>query len=254
MVLEKEGVLFWKSYVYTAQYFVNKGRRLSRLKITSLSTSVISSRSDPLVDCAAFLRGRRFHTGNIKRVIHSSSYSQPGSTTSSDNTTHRAATTTQHTTMSTPKDIQQWHVTEPYVDLHCGLGEGPYYEKATQTLRFVDIKKKRIHTVSVTDGPASLTTLQLDERPTVTANVAGLDPQQKLLVGLKYGIALLDRPTGRYEYLARFTPAADNARLRSNDGAADPNGRFWLGTMTDFDLGDFQPEGKPPFPASLKPC
>lgn len=150
--------------------------------------------------------------------------------------------------MSTPEDIQQWHVTEPYVDLHCGLGEGPYYEKATQTLRFVDIKEKRIHTVSVTDGPASLTTLQLDERPTVTANVAGLDPQQKLLVGLKYGIALLDRPTGRYEYLARFTPAADNARLRSNDGAADPHGRFWLGTMTDFDLGDFQPEGKPPSP------
>lgn len=161
--------------------------------------------------------------------------------------------------MSTPEDIQQWHVTEPYVDLHCGLGEGPYYEKATQTLRFVDIKGKRIHTVSVTDGPASLTTLQLDERPTVTANVAGLDPQQKLLVGLKYGIALLDRPTGRYEYLARFTPAADNARLRSNDGAADPHGRFWLGTMTDFDLGDFQPEGKPPSPpppipsASLTP-
>lgn len=150
--------------------------------------------------------------------------------------------------MSTPEDIQQWHVTEPYVDLHCGLGEGPYYEKATRTLRFVDIKEKRIHTVSVTDGPASLTTLQLDERPTVTANVAGLDPQQKLLVGLKYGIALLDRPTGRYEYLARFTPAADNARLRSNDGAADPHGRFWLGTMTDFDLGDFQPEGKPPSP------
>jgi sugar lactone lactonase YvrE len=154
--------------------------------------------------------------------------------------------------MATPEDIQQWHVTEPYVDLHCGLGEGPYYEKATKTLRFVDIKKNQLHTVSVTGGPASLTTLQLDERPTVTANVAGLDPQQKLLVGLKYGIALLDRPTGRYEYLSRFA-AADNARLRSNDGAADPHGRFWLGTMTDFGLGDFQPEGKLSPPLSLYP-
>ncbi len=30
---------------------------------------------------------------------------------------------------------QEWKVDEPYLNLHCSLGEGPYYEKATNTLR-----------------------------------------------------------------------------------------------------------------------
>ncbi|KAK3692814.1 hypothetical protein B0T22DRAFT_436055 [Podospora appendiculata] len=143
-------------------------------------------------------------------------------------------------------DLQEWPVAEPYLNLHCRLGEGPYFEKATNTLRFVDIKSKRVHTVSLAKGPSSLKTIQLDVPVTVTANVQGHDPQEKLLVGLKYGLALLDRKTGRYNYLTRFTDGeADvDARIRSNDGAVDPQGRFWLGTMTDFGLGDFQPEGK----------
>ena len=146
------------------------------------------------------------------------------------------------------ESFQEWRVTEPYLDLHCQLGEGPYFEKATNSLRFVDIKNKEIHTVSLTEGPGSLKTLKLDVAPTVTANIEGLDSQDKILVGLKYGLALLDRKTGRYDYLTRF--AADDAeakaaeRTRSNDGAVDPHGRFWLGTMTDFGLGDFKPEGE----------
>lgn len=145
--------------------------------------------------------------------------------------------------MADHHEIQEWHVTEPYVDIHCLLGEGPYFEKETNTLRFVDIKKKQVHTVSLSEGPDSLRTIQLDVPVTVTANIVGRDPQEQILVGLKYGIAVLDRKSGKYEYLGKFGDE-DNARLRSNDGAADPHGRFWLGTMTDFGLGDFQPEGQ----------
>ncbi|KAK3380086.1 hypothetical protein B0T24DRAFT_182226 [Lasiosphaeria ovina] len=145
-------------------------------------------------------------------------------------------------------DVQQWHVTEPYIDLHCLLGEGPYFEAATNALRFVDIKKKQVHIVSLSDRPASLKTVQLDVPVTVTADVEGRDPRDTILVGLKYGVALLDRRTGQYEYLARFANSAESgedqaARLRSNDGAVDPHGRFWLGTMTDFGFGPFEPEG-----------
>ncbi|KAK5664207.1 hypothetical protein OQA88_423 [Cercophora sp. LCS_1] len=142
-------------------------------------------------------------------------------------------------------EIQQWHVTEPYVNLHNQLGEGPYYEKTTNVVRWVDIQGKKIHSVSLADGPESVKTIQLDVPVTVTANVEGVDPQEKILVGLKQGIALLNRKTGQYEYLTRFSAAStgDYARLRSNDGAVDPHGRFWVGTMTDFGLGDFKPEG-----------
>lgn len=151
----------------------------------------------------------------------------------------------------TEAKIQQWTVHEPYLNLHCKLGEGPYYEASTERLRFVDIINKRVHAVSLKegggpDGAAPVETIQLDVPVSVTADIQGHDPRDKILVGVKYGVAVLDRATGRYDYVARFAAANNNDddRTRSNDGAVDPHGRFWLGSMTDFGLGDFQPEGK----------
>ncbi|KAI1433583.1 hypothetical protein GGR50DRAFT_667755 [Xylaria sp. CBS 124048] len=142
---------------------------------------------------------------------------------------------------SDPSELQQWHVKEPYLHLHCALSEGPYYEAETNSLRFVDIKKHRVHWVQLDRGPASATTVQLDAPVTVTADIQGVDPRERILVGVKRGIAVLDRATATYEYVARFaTP--DHERLRSNDGAADPHGRFWLGSMTDIGL-DLRAEG-----------
>ncbi|KAI1644810.1 regucalcin [Daldinia loculata] len=152
--------------------------------------------------------------------------------------------------------LQQWHVTEPYLHLRCGLGEGPYYEEQTRSLRFVDIKKKRVHAVDLakiphpnpnpnvdpSSAPAGVETIQLDVPVTVTADIEGVDPRERILVGAKYGLAVLDRRAGTYEYVARFGADKDNERLRSNDGAVDPHGRFWLGTMSDFGY-DLQPEG-----------
>lgn len=148
-------------------------------------------------------------------------------------------------------NLQVWTATEPFVEPHCKLGEGPFYEAETNTLRFVDIIQHRLHTVSLTEGPSSLTTLQLDAPVTVTSDIEGVDPRDKILIGIKHGLAVLDRKTGAYEYVSRLEPA--DARVRTNDGAADPRGRFWLGTMTDFNLGEFQPEGMFIFPSPKVP-
>ncbi|KAK8057577.1 hypothetical protein PG996_011514 [Apiospora saccharicola] len=151
--------------------------------------------------------------------------------------------------MTSLSDIQTWEVKELYLKLHCKLGEGPYYERATNTLRFVDIISKRLHTVDLAKGPESLVTQQLDTPISVTADIAGVDPRDKILIGAKYGVAVLDRKKASegkkdaYEYVAKFHKTKDNLRLRGNDGAVDPHGRFWLGTMTDFELGPFQSEG-----------
>lgn len=145
--------------------------------------------------------------------------------------------------MAGTQELQRWHVSEPYVETHCSLGEGPYYEPATNTVRFVDIIKQQLHTVSLTEGPSSLKTLQFNEAVTVTADIEGRDPQEALLIGAKQGLAVLDRKTGKYEYVTKFNDEKGD-RIRSNDGVVDPNGRFWLGTMTDFNKGPFQPEGE----------
>ncbi|KAK6067874.1 calcium homeostasis protein [Seiridium cupressi] len=142
---------------------------------------------------------------------------------------------------NTAAALQEWEVKEPYIKLHCALGEGPYYEKATNSLRFVDIIKKRVHTVDLSKGPESLTTLEFDTPIGVTADIEGVDPHESILIGAKHGIAVLHRKTGKYEYITKFF-AEENVRIRGNDGAIDPHGRFWLGSMTDFGQGPVQPE------------
>ena len=138
-----------------------------------------------------------------------------------------------------------WKVHEPWLNLHCGLGEAPYFEAATNTLRFVDIKKRKLHTVALAEGPRSLKTLDLEMPVGVTADIEGVDSSRKILVGGKDGVYILDRETGKFELLKRFYETEErDQRLRSNDGAIDPQGRFWIGTMNDFWVGEPQAEGK----------
>jgi len=144
--------------------------------------------------------------------------------------------------MASTEGIQQWQVSEPWLNIRCGLGEGPYYESASNTLRFVDIKKKQLHTVSLTEGPASHKVVEFDERITVTADIEGRDPRDAIVVGAKQGLAVLDRKTNKYEYVIKFPEVAEG-RIRSNDGGVDPHGRFWMGTMTDFGC-NLGPEGE----------
>lgn len=140
--------------------------------------------------------------------------------------------------------FKTWTVTEPYVDLHCALGEGPYYEKETNSIRFVDLKKNRLHTVSLDQGPSSLKTIEADVPIGVTADIEGVSSAERILVGLKYGLATMDRATGKYEYLTKFADGGEgDKRLRGNDGAVDPHGRFWIGTMNDFYLNGAWAEG-----------
>lgn len=138
--------------------------------------------------------------------------------------------------------LKEWEVTKPWLDAHCSLGEGPFFEKESNSVRFVDIQQKRLHSVPLNGDMASLQTTQLDVPVTVTANIDGVDPTERILIGVKSGLAILDRKTGSYEVINQFTEQ-QNDRLRSNDGASDAQGRFWIGTMTDFGQGDFRPEG-----------
>jgi sugar lactone lactonase YvrE len=156
-----------------------------------------------------------------------------------------AAITPDKSSNMAPSEIKKWTVSEPWLDIHCALGEAPFYEVATHTLRFVDIKKKQLHTIDLAQGPASLKTLQFDMPVGVTADIEGVDSKKKILVGGKSGIYVLDRESGKAQLLKRFYDSEEkDERLRSNDGAVDPQGRFWIGTMNDFWVGAPQAEGE----------
>lgn len=134
--------------------------------------------------------------------------------------------------------MQTWEITEPYLNFHCELGEGPYHEPATNSLRFVDIKANRLHTIDLSEPSNAVKTLQFDVPVSFTANIEGVDPTEKIIVGGKKGVYVLNRKSGNLKVLKSFHDNLDSekraSRLRCNDGAVDPQGRLWFGTQTDF--------------------
>ncbi|KAL9582660.1 MAG: hypothetical protein Q9212_003163 [Teloschistes hypoglaucus] len=123
----------------------------------------------------------------------------------------------------------------PYLHLHCGLGEAPYYEETSSILRFVDIVKEKLHTVNINEGPRTHKIIDLDTAISTTARVEGKD--EDLIVGAKLGYAYYKPESNKLEYIKKVWNASDGAgkeeRMRCNDGAVDKAGRYWVGTMND---------------------
>ena len=44
---------------------------------------------------------------------------------------------------------------QPYLPIDCKLGEGPFWEEASNKLRFVDIMNEQIHIIDLSKGPSS---------------------------------------------------------------------------------------------------
>jgi sugar lactone lactonase YvrE len=46
-------------------------------------------------------------------------------------------------------------IVQPWLKLNCSLGEGPFWESDTNTLRFLDVEKQQVHRVDLNIGPSS---------------------------------------------------------------------------------------------------
>lgn len=82
--------------------------------------------------------------------------------------------------------------------------------------------------------------LQLTCQYSTTADLEGTDT--KFVFGGKAGYAMFDKATGKWEYIKKFwtdeeIKAGKEKRLRSNDGAVDAKGRYWITTMNDSEEG-----------------
>lgn len=103
----------------------------------------------------------------------------------------------------------------------CELGEGAFWHPLRRQLFWFDILGKRLH--SIEDGqPRSWSFVEM-------VSAAGWVSRDVLLIAGERDLFLFDLETEEIETLAELE--ADDPGTRSNDGRADLQGGFWIGTM-----------------------
>lgn len=103
----------------------------------------------------------------------------------------------------------------------CALGEGPLWHPIREQLFWFDIIGKRLLSFS----PAGQEEWQFPEM----VSAAGWISRAELLIASEVALFRYNIETGKKSVLCELE--ADNQGTRSNDGRADPQGGFWIGTM-----------------------
>lgn len=106
-------------------------------------------------------------------------------------------------------------------DTLCDLGEGPLWHPLRQDLFWFDITASRLFM----RGANGVQTWQFDEM----YSAAGWVDDTTLMLASETGLWRFDIPTGTRSQICPLE--AENPVTRSNDGRADPQGGFWIGTM-----------------------
>ena len=117
-------------------------------------------------------------------------------------------------------------------DLGCELGEGPIWSPAEKALWFVDIKRSTIYRHAPLTGEGRRWAAPAP--PGFLAPLAG----GTWIAGLRTGLHRFDPGTGAFDLICEVEPGRPGNRL--NDGAVDPSGRLWFGSMDD---GEAEPTG-----------
>jgi sugar lactone lactonase YvrE len=108
------------------------------------------------------------------------------------------------------------------IDARAELGEGPRWDAATGRLLWVDIEGRLLHVSDPETGADRA--IAVDNRVGVGVPMS----DGRVLLALADRLAALDLENEAVETLA---PMPHGARLRLNDGACDPQGRFWVGSL-----------------------
>ncbi|MFZ7092899.1 SMP-30/gluconolactonase/LRE family protein [Primorskyibacter sp. 2E233] len=106
-------------------------------------------------------------------------------------------------------------------DTICELGEGPLWHPERETFFWFDIMGRKLYEH---DGKVQRH-WQFDRE----VSAAGWVDRTHLLIATARDLILFDLETGQESHLVDLE--ADNPGTRSNDGRADPQGGFWIGTM-----------------------
>jgi len=117
-------------------------------------------------------------------------------------------------------------------DTACALGESALWDPETERLHWVDIIGARIYTLDW--ATRATTTLELPEPVGSIALRAG----GGLVAALRHSVVFCDVDDGTVSLVHELEETLPGNRF--NDGAVDPAGRFWFGSM---DLAEKDPTG-----------
>ncbi len=112
------------------------------------------------------------------------------------------------------------------LEAHAALAEGPRWDARIERLLWVDIDGKALHRFDPATGEDEATPM-----PAKVGSAAPTADPDRVLVALADRLAIADVRSGELEPLLDIPHA--HPGLRANDGAVDPAGRFWIGTMAD---------------------
>ena len=103
------------------------------------------------------------------------------------------------------------------------LGESPFWHPGERALYWVDIAGRAINRFTPGTGEHRQWPVETE------AGCIAPRPDGGLIAGMRDGIFHIDTHTGARERIVRAP--YDPAKQRFNDGKADPQGRFWAGTI-----------------------
>lgn len=105
------------------------------------------------------------------------------------------------------------------------LGEGPLWHPQEQRLYWVDIEAQRFHRLDPADGNHEVFEVG------VLLGALAFREAGGLVLATQNGFAFWNETEQTPQFFN--DPEADKPQARFNDGAVDPQGRFWAGTMGD---------------------
>lgn len=109
-------------------------------------------------------------------------------------------------------------------DCKSELAEGPWWHEAWNSFMWVDIEGGHLFRYNLSDR--KVTSWDFSHRLTLVIEASG----KKLLLALDAKLALFDPENQSLEWLVDLHP--EDSLMRCNDGACDPQGRLWVGTMS----------------------
>ncbi len=113
---------------------------------------------------------------------------------------------------------------ELVLDARADLGEGPIWDDRRQRLLFVDIMRGDVHAFDPASGRDQVVHVGR------MVGAVGLTLAGDWILAADRGFFRADPETGRTTLVAEVEPGRTDTRM--NDGAVDPAGRFWAGTMS----------------------